>query len=63
MEESQELKTLEMAKSSDTAQSEIERSSIHNRDEQNLARLGKRQVLKVRQETDDFFLSQCAHES
>lgn len=48
MEEPQELETLAKAKRSDAALSEVERSILHDRDQQDLARLGKRQVLKVR---------------
>ena len=48
MEASQELQTLGMAKRSDMAHSELAPSSSYDPDQQNLAWLGKTQVLKVR---------------
>ena len=56
MEEPQELETLAMAKRSEAALSEVERSVFRDRDQQDLARLGKRQVLKVRPIDQNFLL-------
>lgn len=46
----EEPETLAIAKRSNAAPSEVERSIFHDRDQRDLARLGKRQVLKVRPE-------------
>lgn len=48
MEESHELETLGTAKRSSATPSDVKRASTHDRDKQDLARVGKRQVLKVR---------------
>ena len=48
MKESQEFETIDIAALSNTARSEVEHPASDHRDQQDLARLGKKQVLKVR---------------